>query len=197
MCHYVHLRVYCRKALRLSDELHARCFCFNPCMICVISGSPEDFKSQLHKDRFGKHLIFISHWNEIDKSVPFVEIPFSTKPYKCMYVCQIQCTCCFSCILILLVCELLENDLSSGCVPSLLKQEGCFFCVCACFPPCGNHLSDMRKPSWLILNSNQNGFSDFSLQQVFASGQSWCWILYIPLTVFWDLQVVCPHLCHL
>lgn len=98
MCHYVHLHIYYRKVLGLSNELHALCFCFNPCMICVISCSPEDFKSQLHKDRFEKHLIFISHWNEIDKSVPFVEIPFSTKPYKCMYVCQIQCTCCFSCI---------------------------------------------------------------------------------------------------
>lgn len=164
--------------------------------LCYIWFSWSCFKSQLHKDRFEKHLIFISHWNEIDKSVHFVEIPFSTKPNKCMYALQIQCTCCISCTLVLLAPELLENDLSSGCVPSLLKQEG-YFCVFACFPQCDSHLSDMRKPFWLILNSNHNGVSDFSLQQVFAPGQSWCWILYIPPTVFWDLQVFCPHLCHL
>lgn len=134
MCHYVHVRICYRKALRLSNELHALCFCFNPCMICVISGSPEDFKSQLHKDRFEKHLIFISHWNEIDKSVPFIEIPFSTKPYKCMYVFQIQCTCCFSCILILLVCELLENDFIQWLRTVIVKARRLLL-LCLCMLP--------------------------------------------------------------
>lgn len=166
---------------------------------CYIWFSRNYFKSQLHEDRFEKHLIFISHWNGFDKSVHFVETLFSTKANKCMDVCQIQWTCCFSCMLVLLAHKLLENDLSIGgsCVPSLLKQEGYFFCVFACFPPCDSDHSDMHKPFWLILNSNQNGSSDFRLQQVFAPGQSWRWILYIPLTVFWDLQVFCPHLWHL